>query len=85
VALASIDSKRAFVYRTDTAGAHLIVHDLNGALEAGALYPVLKAIDLTDSASAADDIYPSITMTSTPDDSAVFISGTHNILVVPVN
>ncbi|HYP99136.1 MAG TPA: IPT/TIG domain-containing protein [Polyangiaceae bacterium] len=85
VALASIDSTRAFVFRTDSAGAHLVIHDLNGTLEAGALYPVLKTIDLARNPSAADDIYPSIVMTSTPDDSAVFISGTHSILVVPVN
>jgi hypothetical protein len=85
VALASVDSTRAFVFRSDDTGAHLVVHDLNGALEAGAVYPVLKTIDLPDNPSAADDIYPFITMTSLPDDSAVIISGTLKILIVAVN
>jgi len=85
VALAAIDSTRAFVFRSDDDGAHLVVHDLEGVLEAGALYPVQKTIDLAQSVADPTDQGAVIRMTSTPDDSAIFISGPQRILVVPVN
>lgn len=82
--LASRDSTRAFVYRDDgIAGPRLDVYDLNGALQAGALYPVAKTIMLADSPNTAAG--GSVQMASTPDDAAVFVSGNARILVVPVN
>ena len=83
-ALASRDSSRAFVYRDDgTAGPRLEVFDLNGALTAGALYPLAKTVALADSPNTAGD--QSVRLVSTADDSAVFVSGAARILVAPVN
>ena len=83
-ALASRDSSRAFVYRDDgTAGPRLEVFDLNGALTAGALYPLAKTVALADSPNTAAD--QSVRLVSTADDSAVFVSGAARILVAPVN
>jgi len=84
LALASLDSSRAFVLGETGAESRLIVRDLNGALGAGAVYPVLKAIDLADPPSSASGSPGSLTMSSLRDDSAVFVSGDRNILVVPV-
>ncbi|MFL5455374.1 MAG: hypothetical protein ACJ78X_03125 [Myxococcales bacterium] len=82
--LASRDSSRAFVYRDDgIAGPRIVVYDLNGALQAGALYPVAKTIALPDSPNTAAGGL--VQMASTPDDGAVFVSGNARILVVPVN
>ncbi|TMQ10453.1 MAG: hypothetical protein E6J91_26380, partial [Deltaproteobacteria bacterium] len=43
-ALASRDSSRAFMYVQEGATAHLEVYDLNGALQSGGLYPLLKTV-----------------------------------------
>jgi hypothetical protein len=83
-ALASRDATRAFVYRDDgSAGPRLEVYDLNGALQAGALYPVAKTVALPDSPNVAAG--QSVQLASTPDDAAVFVSGNARLLVVPVN
>ncbi len=81
--LASRDSTRAFVYVEDTAGARLDVYDLNGPLQPGALYPLLKSLPLPDRANQSGQY--AVAMTSTLDDAVVFISGDGKLLVVPVN
>lgn len=82
--VASRDSSRAFVFRDDgAAGPRVEVYDLNGALTAGALYPLAKTVALTDSPSGAAG--RRVEMATTPDDGAVFVSGDARILVVPVN
>lgn len=83
-AAASRDSSRAFVYRDDgTAGPRIEIYDLNGALTTGALYPLAKTVALADSPNTA--VGRRVELASTPDGSAVFVSGDARILVVPVN
>jgi cysteine-rich repeat protein len=83
--LASRDSSRAFIYAEDGEGARLEVYDLNGPLQAGALFPLLKTVMLPDAANGAGGFHPPVAMTSSPDDSVVFVSGDSKLLVVPVN
>jgi hypothetical protein len=85
--LASRDSTRAYVYSDDPAGGgpRLAVYNLNGALQTGALYPLLKTVTLADAANASSGEYGIITMAETPDGNTVFISGNAKLLVVPVN
>ena len=83
--MASRDSSRAFVYLDDGGQPRIVVYDLNGALQAGATYPVLKTINLADSPNAAGGSLYTISMATTLDDSAIFVSGNSRILVVPVN
>lgn len=85
IALASRDSSRAFVYRDDAPGPRLDVYDLNGALQPGALFPVLRTIRLPHSPNTTNGGFNAVTMTSNADDSLVFISGNRRLLVVPVN
>ena len=85
VALASRDSSRAFVYRGDAPGPRLDVYDLNGALQPGAMFPLLRTIRLPDSPNATNAGLNAVTMTSNGNDSLVFISGDRRVLVVPVN
>jgi cysteine-rich repeat protein len=84
-ALASTDSSRAFVYIQDGSGPRLEVYNLNGPLQSGALYPLLKTIPLADAANGAGASPPPVAMTSSPDDAVVFVSGDSKVLVVPVN
>jgi hypothetical protein len=85
--LLSRDSKRAYAYsETATAGAvELDIYDLTGALGAGALYPLLKAVPLADHPNAESNNPAAISMAETPDGQAVFISGDSKIIVQPVN
>ena len=85
VALTSRDSSRAFVYVVDAMGARLEVYDLNGPLQSGALYPLLKTVMLPDSANSPSGFHAPVTMTSSLDDGVVFVSGDSKLLVVPVN
>jgi cysteine-rich repeat protein len=85
VALASRDSSRAFVYVEDADGPRLEVYNLNGPLQSGALYPLLRTVTLPDSANGAGDAHSPVAMTSSPDDAVVFVSGDSKLLVVPVN
>lgn len=85
VALASRDSSKAFIYRDDPPGPRLTVYDLNGQLQAGAMFPLLHTILLPDSPNAINGAAGPVSMTSNPDDSSVFISGDRRVLVVPVN
>ena len=82
---ASRDSSKAFVYRDDGNQPRIVVYDLDGALLPGALYPVVQTINLADSPNASSDQYFWISMTTTPDDKTLFVSGNARILVVPVN
>ena len=85
VAFASRDSSKAFVYRDDGGQPRLVVHDLDGALLPGALYPTLATINLATSPNTLGGSSYDITMASTPDDKVVFISGDGGIVVVPIN
>jgi len=82
--LASRDATRAFVYVEDTQGARLEVYDLNGPLQPGGLYPLLRTVMLPDPANGGGQD-SGATMTGSLDDSTVFISGSRKLLVVPVN
>lgn len=84
-ALASHDSSRAYVYRDDAPGPRLLVYDLNGTLQAGAVYPLIRTIRLPHSANATNSGSGQATMTTSADDSLVFISGDRRLLVVPVS
>lgn len=83
--LASRDSSRAYVYRDDGGTPRLNIYDLNGALGAGAIYPLLKTVNLTDSPNSASQNYFSISMAEAPDGNTVFVSGDSRIVVQPVN
>lgn len=83
--LASRDSSRAFIYLEDAPGPRLEIYDLNGPLQAGALYPLLKTVMLLDSANGPGAFHPRVAMASSPDDSIVFVSGDSKLLVVPVD
>jgi hypothetical protein len=85
VVLASRDSSRAYVYRDDGSVPRLDIYDLNGALGAGAVYPLLKTVNLTDSPNAASLNYLSISLAETLDGNTVFVSGDSKIVVQPVN
>ena len=58
---------------------------MNGALQTGAPYPLLKTVTLADAANASPGEYGIITMAATPDGNPVFISGDAKVLVVPVD
>lgn len=84
VTLASRDSSRAFVYVDDGVTPRIEVYDLNGPLQAGAFYPLLRTVMLPDSANSDGPFHLPVVMTSSPDDAIVFISGDSKLLVVPV-
>jgi hypothetical protein len=84
VTLASRDSSRAFTYVEDAAGSRLEVYDLTAPLQSGAVFRLLKTVVLPDAANGTGYPYGAV-MTSSLDDSAVFISGHARLLVVPVN
>jgi hypothetical protein len=84
VTLASRDSSRAFTYVEEAAGARLEVYDLNAPLQSGAVYRLLRTVVLPDAANGTGYPYR-VVMTSSLDDSTVFISGDRKLLVVPVN
>jgi hypothetical protein len=81
---ASRDSRRAFIYRDDESGPRLEVYDLNGTLEIGAFFPRLRTLRLPDLPNMARGTLDRISMTTTADDSFVFVSGDRKLLVVPV-
>jgi len=83
--LASRDSSKAYVYRDDGAAPRLDIYDVHGPLGAGALYPLLKTVNLTDSPNSTSQHYFSISMAETPDGNTVFVSGDSKIVVQPVN
>jgi hypothetical protein len=87
VVLASRDSSRAYVYRDDVVGGgpRLDIYNLNGTLQAGAIYPLLKTVTLTDAPNSTTGHYFAITMAETPDGNTVFVSGESRIVVQPVN
>ena len=84
VVLASRDSRRAFIYRDDESGPRLEVYDLNGMLQIGAFFPRLRTLRLPDLPNMARGTLQRISMTTTADDSFVFVSGDRKLLVVPV-
>jgi hypothetical protein len=84
VVLVSRDASRAFVYREDGLVPRIDIYDLNGELQTDMRYPLLKTVMLPDSPDSFGGIHPRVAMTSTPDDSVVFLSGDRRLLVVPV-
>ncbi len=88
VALASRDSRRAFMYVLDSNSthAHLEIYDLTAPLDGQGFYPLIRTVTLPDTADNPNDhVIAPFTMTSSLDDAAVFLSGDSKLLVVPVN
>lgn len=85
VTLASRDSSRGYVYRDDAAGGgpRLDIYNFNGALQAGAAYPLLKTVSLADAPNTSAGVYRAISMAETPDGNTVSVSGNSKVLVVP--
>jgi hypothetical protein len=80
---ASRDGSRAFVYPHDSIHPRLETYDLNGPLEPESMYPLLGTITLPDAINAEGQY--GMAMTTTPDDSVVFVAGERKLLVIPVN
>jgi len=80
-AVVSRSGKRAFLYAEDGAGPRVDIYDLEGQLDTHGVYPLLHTIAVADAALSGFGL---VTMTSTQDDSIVFVSGNRRILVVPV-
>jgi cysteine-rich repeat protein len=87
IALASRDSRRAFMYVLDNAGgAHLEIYDLTAPLDESGFYPRIRTMMLPDTANATgESIFAQLAMTTSLDDRVVFISGDRKLLVVPVD
>jgi hypothetical protein len=85
VAVASRDSSRAYVYRDNAPGPRLSVYDLDGPLQAGAVFPLLRTIRLPHSPNAMNNGFGTVTLATSADDSQVFVSGDRRLLVVPVH
>lgn len=83
--LVSRDASRAFLYAEDGAGPRIEVYDLNGPLQPGALFPLLKTVTIPDAANGDGSDHPPVAMTSSLDDATVFIAGDRRLLIVPVN
>jgi hypothetical protein len=83
-AIASRNSSRAYVYRDDAPGPRVALYDLNGALQAGAVFPLLRTFRLPHTPNSSNG-FSAVTMTTNADDTQLFISGDLRILVVPVN
>jgi len=83
-AVVSNDSNRAYVFRDDAPGPRVSLYDLNGPLQAGAMYPLVRTFRLPH-APNADNGSSSVVMTTSADDSLLFISGDRRLLVVPVD
>ena len=80
--LISHDGSRAFVCQSYYIQPRVDVYDLNGPLQPGAMYPLIESIPLPDPPSDPDAY--AMAMTSTPDDTVLFIAGANRLLVVPV-
>lgn len=80
--LISHDGGRAFIYAGDQQQPRVEVYDLNGPLQPGAMYPLIATIALPDAVNGANEY--AMTVTSTPDDAVLFISGASKLLVVPI-
>ena len=88
IALASRDSRRAFMYVLNDRGAeaHLEIYDLTGPLDASGFYPRIRTVMLPDTAnSPGDSIFAPLAMTTSPDDAVLFLSGRSKLLVVPLD
>jgi cysteine-rich repeat protein len=86
IALASRDSRRAFMYALDRAGARLEIYDLTGPAPASGSYPLIRTVRLPDEANnPGDSIFAPLAMTTSSDDAVVFISGHRRLLVVPLD
>jgi cysteine-rich repeat protein len=81
--LISHDGGRAFVFPNEWIHPRLDVYDLNGPLQSGAMYPLLRTIALPDIVNDYNDY--AMAMTSTPDDAIVFVAGAYKLAVIPVN
>jgi len=77
----SRDSSKAYVYRDDDSKPRLEIYNLNGALGAGAVFPLVKTINL-DPILSNSSYYFQVKMAETPDGKSLFISGDLRIAVV---
>ena len=77
----SRNGTRAFRYAEDGAGPRVDIYDLEGQLDSHGMYPVTHTVAVPDAALSGFGL---VTMTSTLDDSVVFVSGNRRVLVVPV-
>jgi cysteine-rich repeat protein len=82
VALMSRSGSRAYVYLQDDAGGHIEVYDLDSPIESDEMYPLLNTVTVPHRANSR--AYDTIRMTSSLDDSTVFVLGDTHLLVVPV-
>jgi hypothetical protein len=82
VALASRDSTRAFVYRED-GQPRVDVYDLNAEPGPGAFFPAVASIELSDEPNTSGGAY-TVSMTTSPDDSLLVVSGSDAIVAIPV-
>lgn len=80
-AAVSRSGKRAFRYAEDGAGPRVDIYDLEGQLDTHGVYPLLHTAAVADAALSGFGL---VTITSTLDDSIVFVSGNRRVLVVPV-
>ena len=83
-AVVSHNGSRAYVYRDDAPGPRVLSFDLHGTLGAGAVFPLLHTIPLPDTANTTNGNNTAL-LTTTADDTQLFISGDRKLLVVPVN
>jgi hypothetical protein len=81
----SRDASRAYVYLDNAPGPRIAVYDLNGALQPGAVFPLLRTVRLPDSPNANNGFGTPVAMTTSTDDTRLFVSGDRRVLVVPVN
>jgi len=63
--------------------ARIEVYDLDGPLQPGAVFPLLGTVVLPDRPN--EQSHFAFAMTSTPDDTVLFVSGADRLLVVPMN
>ena len=81
--MVSQSGSRAFMYREDFMSARIEVYDLDGPLQPGAVFPLLGTVVLPDRPN--EQSHFAFAMTSTPDDTVLFVSGADRLLVVPMN
>jgi cysteine-rich repeat protein len=80
--IASTDGRRAFSYAQDAPHTRIEVYDLDGALQTGAMYPLLSSLPVADNVNGANEYAMALALT--PDDAVMFVAGASKLLVVPL-
>ena len=83
-AIASHDSRSAYVYHHGGGQPRILIYDISQPLTPVDEYPEIQQIDLTDTPYSIRGGYESISMVASPDDATLFVSGDARILVVPI-